>query len=76
MTTTSSTEFRKHVKKYLDVVEKGERVRVIRHGKVIAEMVPPSLRPSEPSWKRPVEPLYIPGASLSRAIIEERRESR
>ena len=74
MTQTTFTEFRKHAKTYFDSVEKGETVRVIRHGKVIAEIVPPHERLDKKAWKKPGLKLLIPGASLTKAILLERRE--
>lgn len=71
MITVTQTEFRDHIKKYLDAVVEGEEVEIRRHGKPIAAVVP---RPSKrtPSWKLG-EPLDIPGVSLSKMIIEDRR---
>jgi hypothetical protein len=47
-------------------------VRVYRHGKGIAEIVP--LRSGTPSWKRPPARLKLKGLSLSREIIGDRDE--
>ncbi|HLD56621.1 MAG TPA: type II toxin-antitoxin system Phd/YefM family antitoxin [Candidatus Omnitrophota bacterium] len=74
MTKTTFTEFRKHAKAYFDSVEQGETVRVIRHGKVIAEIVPPHENLNQKAWKKPGLKLLIPGASLTKAILLERRE--
>ena len=74
MTKTTFTEFRKHAKTYFDSVEKGETVRIIRHGKIIAEVVPPHERFDKKTWKKPGLKLHIPGASLTEAILSERRE--
>jgi antitoxin (DNA-binding transcriptional repressor) of toxin-antitoxin stability system len=74
MTKTTFTEFRKHAKAYFDSVEKGEIVCVIRHGKVIAEIVPPSERSNRKSWKKPGLKLSVPGTSLTKAILNERKE--
>ena len=41
MTRTTFTELRKHAKTYFDSVERGETIQVLRHGKVVAEIVPP-----------------------------------
>ncbi len=63
----------------LDLVEQGETVRILRHGKPVAELVP--LKAEEaaakvPSWKRPFEPVVLPpGVSLSQAVLDERNES-
>jgi prevent-host-death family protein len=67
------TEFRKSASRVLDLVEKGESVRVLRHGKAVAKIVPADGHERKPAWKRPVSPLVIPGASLSQAVLEERR---
>lgn len=74
MTKTTFTEFRKHAKIYFDSVEKGETVRVLRHGKVIAEIVPPREGLDKKAWKKPGLKLIVPGVSLTEAILRERRE--
>ncbi len=65
------SELRSHAKRYFDMVESGELVRIVRNGKPIADIVP--LQQDLPSWKRRVaQPLVINGASLSKIILEER----
>lgn len=74
MKTITFTEFRKHASGLLSDVEKGETFLVLRHGKPIAEISPPSTEQgTKPSWKRPGLRLTAKGASLSSAILEERR---
>lgn len=74
MKTITFTEFRKHASGLLSDVEKGETFLVLRHGKPIAEISPPSVEHgTKPSWKRPGLRLTIKGASLSSTILEERR---
>jgi prevent-host-death family protein len=74
MKTITFTEFRKHASGVLSDVEKGESFLVLRHGKPVAEISPASEdRHAKPSWKRPGLRLTAKGASLSSAIIEERR---
>lgn len=75
MRTVNFTEFRKSASKILDLVEKGETVQVLRHGKPVAKVVPADKSTKEPSWKRPGPRIVAPGAELSKAIIEERRNS-
>ena len=76
MRSLSFTEFRKKASEILTLVEKGETVRVLRHGKAIAKIIPAETEPKRLSWKRPGLRLVRPGASLSKAILEERRKSR
>jgi antitoxin (DNA-binding transcriptional repressor) of toxin-antitoxin stability system len=76
MRTVTFTEFRKNASEVMDLVEKGEAFRILRHGKAIAKIVQADLREAKPSWKRPGLRLVAPGASLSRAVLEERRSSR
>jgi antitoxin (DNA-binding transcriptional repressor) of toxin-antitoxin stability system len=72
--TITFTEFRKHASGLLSDVERGESFLVLRHGKPVAEISPPSPeRGTKPSWKQPGSRLTIKGASLSATIIEERR---
>lgn len=70
------TEFRKRASEILTLVEKGETVHIIRHGKTVAKIVPAEAEKKMPSWKRPGLRLVRPGASLSKAILQERRKSR
>ena len=76
MTQTTFTDFRKHAKTYFDSVEKGATIQVLRHGRVIAEIAPPHESASDKPWKKPGLKLLVPGASLTKAILEERREYR
>ncbi len=65
------TEVRNHAKQYFDFVEAGESVRVLRHGKPIADIVP--VVADLPSWKRRhAQPIVLDSVSVSRMIIEER----
>lgn len=76
MKSLSFTEFRKRASEIFSLVEKGETVRVMRHGKTVAKIVPAEHEEKTPSWKRPGLRLVRPGVSLSKAILEERRKSR
>jgi len=68
------SELRNHAKRYFDIVESGEPVRIVRNGKPVADIVP--LPQDLPSWKcRAGQPLIIDGVSLSQVIMAE-RESR
>ena len=75
MKTVTFSEFRKNASQVLDLVESGESIRVLRHGKAIAKIVPAELREVRPAWKRPGLRLVASGASLSRAVLEERQAS-
>lgn len=71
MKQASFTEVRNQAKRYFDMVESGESVRVFRNGKPIADIVP--VAADLPSWKRrAVQPLVLEGVSISRVILEER----
>jgi prevent-host-death family protein len=76
MKSLSFTEFRNRASEVLTLVEKGETVRVIRHGKTVAKIIPAETEETMPSWKRPGLRLVRPGASLSKAILQERQKSR
>lgn len=75
MKTVTFTEFRKNASGVLDLVEKGESIRLLRHGRAIAQIVPAGLHESKPAWKRPGLRLVTAGAGLSKAVLEERRAS-
>ncbi|MBI2081948.1 MAG: type II toxin-antitoxin system Phd/YefM family antitoxin [Deltaproteobacteria bacterium] len=70
------TDFRKSASEFFDEVEEGQTIRVYRHGRAIAEIVPPSDEKRAPSWKKSGLKLTVKGASLSRAILEERERGR
>jgi antitoxin (DNA-binding transcriptional repressor) of toxin-antitoxin stability system len=72
--TITFTEFRKRASGVISDVERGEAFLVLRHGKPVAEISPPSPhRGAGASWKRPALRLTAKGASLSAAIRQERR---
>ena len=73
MVTISFTQLRQNAKAYFDVVEKGGMVRVSRHGKIIAEISSPTRKYA--NKLKSIHPLVIPGVSLSRAVLEERKKS-
>ena len=74
MKTVNFTEFRKHAAEFLDAVEKGEVVRILRHGKPVADFTPV---PSEdkPSWKKGPPQISLSGVSLSKAILQNRKDA-
>jgi prevent-host-death family protein len=77
MKTVTFSQLRNNAKKYFDAVENGETVEIFRHGKPIA-MLTPVVRetPMKLSRWKTANPIKIPGLSLSKEIIKERRESR
>ena len=75
MKTMSFTDFRKSASAVLDLVEKGETIRVLRHGKAIAKILPAELQEPNPAWKRRGLRLVVAGSSLSKAVLQERRLS-
>ena len=76
MKVVSFTEFRKNASEVLNLVEKGAIIRITRHGKAIAKIVPEESHEPEPAWKRSGLRLAVKGATLSKAILDERRSFR
>jgi len=70
------TEFRQNAARYFDAVEEGETIKVLRHGKPIAEVVPASGEERNVSWKKPGLRLSVKGAYLSREILRARKQSK
>lgn len=65
------TELRNQAKRFFDLVEAGETVRVLRNGKPIADIRP--IQNGVPSWKqRRARPLAVDGILISKLILEER----
>ena len=74
MIDTTFTEFRKQAKRYFDLVQAGETVRVSRNGSPIADIGP--VPAAVPSWKqRRAEPLRVPGAEIASLIAQDRDRS-
>ena len=67
------SELRRNTSGILDLVEKGERISILRHGRLIPNLVPPKCGEFQPAWRRPGLRLVAEGASLSKALLEERR---
>ena len=72
MKPVTSSEFRSNVSTVLDLVENGEVVRILRHGKPIAEIVPFAGEQVTPARKRSGIRIVAPGADLSKAVLAER----
>ena len=72
------SEFRRNAASLFNSVERGETVRVTRHGKPIAEVVPLPPPRETLAWKRPgpsLEPVSR-GTSLSAEILRQRKSAR
>ncbi len=81
MQTLALSEFRASASAMLDLVEQGETVRILRHGKPVADLVPIKLDApvKVPSWKRTIVPLNYQradGKTIAQLIIEERENAR
>ena len=73
MKTVSFTEFRANAASYLDDVERGQTVILLRHGKPIAEIHPVTAAAGRaPSWQRAGPRLVVKGTGLAAAILGER----
>lgn len=61
MHTVPLSEFRAQVSAMLDLVEQGQTVRVLRHGKPVAELVPVRAEAKDalPAWKQAIEPARL-----------------
>lgn len=75
------SEFRANAAAMIDLVERGESLAILRHGKPVAELVPvkADVPAKIPRWKLPVKPLEysrLDGKSLAQIIIEERGNAR
>ncbi len=75
MKIASFTEFRQNASKYLDQVEKGEKINITRYGRPVAKLIPPG-QDEDLAWKQPGVRLPLESGSLSEEIIKERSEAR
>lgn len=67
------TDFRKNTSSFINEVEHGETLILIRRGKPVAEVIPFSDRPQKvPAWKQPGIRFQIQGSDFSSAILEDR----
>jgi antitoxin (DNA-binding transcriptional repressor) of toxin-antitoxin stability system len=72
MKVTNFTEFCKHAAEFLGEVEKGEVIRIFRHGKAIADITS-VMQKENPSWKKVPPAIPLRGISLSKAILKNRK---
>lgn len=76
------TEFRANVSAMLDLVEQGQTVRILRHGKAVAELVPvrsATETKALPHWKQPITPRKVErpdGKTTAQRILDEREQAR
>lgn len=76
MKTVPFTDFRKNASGFINEVEHGETLILIRRGKPVAEIIPFSGKLRSPAWKQPGVRLQIQGSDLSSAILEERETAK
>ena len=71
-------EARQNLKAIIDRVAAGERVNILRRSKVVAQLVPPEPQRSRkaPSMEAFRKTIKIKGKSMSKEIVEARREER
>ncbi|MCC6622424.1 MAG: type II toxin-antitoxin system Phd/YefM family antitoxin [Deltaproteobacteria bacterium] len=74
--TVSFTDFRRNASSILDEVEDGTVVRIVRHGRVVAEIASPGPDRAAPAWKAKGLRLATRGATLSDAILADRSSAR
>jgi len=71
MKTITISQLARNGRKILDLIESGETLQISRNGRLVA-LLSPAIRKTAIRWKK-ANPLFLPGVSLSRAIIEERQ---
>ena len=74
----SIKEARQNFKAIIDRVTAGERVNILRRGKLVAQLVPPATEPRRraPSLEAFRKTIKVKGKPLSVEVIEARREER
>ena len=75
MKAATFTEFRRNAAELFTEVENGSIIRILRHGKPIADIIPIKKK-SLPSWKKEPPKLMLNGASLADAILVNRSEAK
>jgi prevent-host-death family protein len=81
MHTLPLSELRAEISAMIDLVQAGEVVRILRHGKPVADLVPvrDDQPVKQPSWKRKIVPLEYTradGKSLAQRMIDDRESAR
>jgi prevent-host-death family protein len=72
MITVGIKTLKNKISEYLRLVEKGERIVITKHHKVVAEIVPPLLKVSDSACERKMNELAAEG----KIIRAKRKESR
>ena len=77
MLTMPLSEFRANTSAMIDLVEQGETVRILRHGRPVAELVParPDAGQTVPSWKRAIQAVQYANAPVpsGAALVMQQR---
>jgi len=68
------SELHDYTQPYLDVVEQGEILHILKEGKHIADLVPAKMLSAH--IKKAIVPLALENISLSEEVIKDRSESR
>ena len=76
MIQVSVKEARSTLSQLLNKVRRGEEVVVTRHGKTVARLVPPGTAGRLPSLEDFRRSIQVPGGSLSKTVVNQRREER
>lgn len=74
------SEFRANASAMIALVEQGETVRILRHGKPVAELVPTKAAPADavPSWKRTIQCVQYqrpPARTVAQATRDKQTEA-
>lgn len=73
MKRVSLTDFHKNISSFIDEIEHGETIVLLRCGKPVVEVSPFSNRLDKiPAWRKPGIRLKLNGSDLSSAILDER----
>ena len=75
MQTITFTDFRNKASSLVTAAERGETVRVSRHGRIVAVLGPVENGSKTPSWRTAALRLSVKGAGLSAAILKEREHA-
>ena len=77
MSEVNVKELREQLAQYIAQAEAGEEIVITRRGKVVARLMPPETTPPEfPDLTEFRASINLQGESLSRTVVQERREAR
>ena len=69
-------DFTHNISKYLNEIESGENIILLKRNKPIANISPHNEGNTHPGWKREIKKIKVEGLSLTNELLKARKSER